>query len=77
MMKALLRILISFLRALKNLWREAINIGKFSFLIHLPNSNRGIDNKEQEEMWGDQVKDHFNSGLEKEDGGLDWDYNWR
>lgn len=46
MMKVLLRILILFLRVLKNFWREVINIGKFLFLIYFFNSNRGIDNKE-------------------------------
>lgn len=53
------------------------NTIKISLLIYHPKYNIEIDNKGQEEMWGDQVKSHFKSGLEREDGSLDWDWKWR
>lgn len=44
----------------------------FSFFIRHSMYDTGTEKKGPEEMWGDQVKGHFNSGLRK-DGSLAWD----
>ena len=45
----------------------------FSFFIRHSMYDTGIVKKAQEEMWGDQVKGHFSSGLRRKDGSLAWD----